>query len=244
MVKLTANPDLLRQLPVGHRGAILLAVLGTAAAFFSLGLQDYLSLAFVKEQQGDLIALFDRRPVLVIGSFMAIHVTALALSLPGAVLSMALAGGAIFGPVWGTVIVLSSLTIGDSLGFLIARHLLRDAVQSRFGAHLAVVNAGFERDGPFYLLAMRLMAMMPYFVVNVTVALTPMRLRLFAPVSLIGLLPATALYVNAGTELSLIDEPSDVLSPRLIAAFAALALLPFVTRWWFRARERSQAPKA
>ena len=172
--------------------------------------------------------------------FMLLHISALALCIPGAVLGMALAGGAIFGPVAGTLIVLTSLTIGDSLGFLAARFLVGDLVRARFSSQLERVEEEVTRNGAFYLLSLRLMAAMPYFVVNLTFGVTRMPLRIFAPVSFIGLAPATALYVTAGTELGRIDSAGDVLSPRLIAAFALLAIIPLVARY-FLARRRGAA---
>ncbi len=165
---------------------------------------------------------------------MLVQVTALALSLPGAVLPLALAGGAIFGPFWGTAIVLAAITIGDSLGFLIARYLARDWVQRAFGKHLPVIERGIAKEGAFFLLALRLMAVIPYFLVNLTFGLTRMPLKTFAPVSLLGLLPSTILYVNAGTELSRITKASDIYSPRLITAFVLLGLLPIAMRFLLR----------
>ena len=208
--------------------------------FFALDLQQYLSLSTLKESHAQLLELHGREPLLFTAGFMLIHVTALALCLPGAVLSMALAGGAIFGPAPGTLILLTSLTIGDSLGFLAARFLVGDLVRARFSSQLERVEAEVTRNGAFYLLSLRLMAAVPYFIVNLTFGVTRMPLRIFAPVSFIGLVPATALYVNAGTELGRIDSPGDVLSPRLIATFALLAILPLVARY-FLGRRRETA---
>lgn len=167
---------------------------------------------------------------------MLLHIAALALSLPGAVLAPTLAAGAIFGPYWGTVIALASIVIGDSLGFLGARYLFRDWVEQRFGAQAEAIDRGVERDGAFYLLSLRLMAVIPFFVVNLSMGLTRMPLKTFAPVSLIGLLPATALYVNAGNSLAAIETPSDILSPRLIGAFVLLALLPIAAKFLLERR--------
>ena len=219
---------------------ILCGLVLAAILFFALDLHDYLSLDTVKARHAELVDLYERRPLIVVGGFMLILVTALTLSIPGSVLSMSLAAGAIFGPWWGTLIVLAALTIGDSLGFLVARYLLRDWVQRRFGRQLAGIERGIDRDGAFYLLSLRLMAVIPFFVVNLTLGLTRMPLKLFAPVSFVGLAPATMLYVRAGTELARIEAPSDIFSPRLIGAFLLLALLPIAARYLFRRRLRSE----
>lgn len=223
------------------RALVLIALLVALALFFSLGLHRYLSLAAVKQSHADLIGLYRGDPLLFVGGFMLVHVTALALCIPGAVLSMALAGGSIFGPAWGTAIVLTSLTVGDSLGFLAARFLVGTWVRERFADQLETIEAEVDCNGAFYLLSMRLMAGMPYFVVNLAFGLTRMRLRTFAPISFIGLAPATALYVNAGTELARIDSAGDVLSPRLIASLAVLAVLPLVARY-FLGRSKPERP--
>ena len=215
---------------------IICALAAAAVLFFAFDLDSYLSFKTLKQRHLELLAFYERRPAVMIGAFMALHVVALALSLPGAVLTMALAGGALFGPGWGILIVLTSLTIGDSLGFLLARYVFRDAVQKRFGRYLAAFANGVDRDGIFFLLGLRLMAIVPYFVVNLTMGLTRMPLRHFAPVSFIGLAPATALYVSAGTELSRIERPSDIYSPVLILSFVLLGLLPIVARLLFKRR--------
>lgn len=226
---------------MSKRVATLLLLLGLLITFFALDLQRYLSFSALKDSHGQLVQLYRAEPLLFIATFMAIHICALALCLPGAVLTMALAGGAIFGPALGTLVVLTSLTIGDSLGFLAARFLIGDWVRERFSPSLKKAEVEVERNGAFYLLSLRLMAAVPYFVVNLTFGLTRMRLRTFAPVSFVGLAPATALYVNAGTELAAIERPGDILSARLIATFALLAILPLVARY-FLARRGNEAP--
>ena len=223
------------------RAAIGLAVAGGIAAVFIFGLDDYLDLAAIERERLGLVALWQREPIAVGAAFVALNAAALALSLPGAVLSFALAAGAIFGPWWGTAIALGAVVAGDSLAFLLARYVIRDWVERRFSRQAQRANAGVARDGAFYLLALRLMTVMPYFVVNLTMGLTRMPLRVFAPVSFAGLLPVTFLYVLAGTQLGAIEHASDIYSPRLLATFALLALLPLATlyalrRWQSRPR--------
>lgn len=152
---------------------------------------------------------------------------------------MALAGGALFGVGWGTLIVLSAMTIGDSLGFLAARYIVGDWVRTHVHGVLANIEDEVERNGAYYLLSLRLMAAIPYFVINLAFGLTAMRLRVFAPVSFLGLAPATMLYVNAGTALSRIERPRDALSPGLLVTLCLLALVPLAARYWFGRRRRA-----
>lgn len=221
------------------RKLFLLSVLAAMlVALFAFDVHDYLSLSTIKARQLELAAWYQRSPLPVLGAFMLLHISALALSLPGAVLTMALAGGAIFGPVSGTLVVLVSLTIGDSLGFLIARYLFRDWLRRRFEKQMPTIEQRVERDGAFYLLSARLTAVIPFFAINLTMALTRMPLRTFAPVSFIGLVPATVLYVNAGTDIARVDSRADVLSFDLAVAFLLLALVPFAFRWMARILRR------
>ena len=208
-----------------------LVLIGIVGAFFAFGLEEYLSLSALKESHGRLVDLYRDEPVLFVAAFMIIQITALALCLPGAVLTLALAGGSIFGPAAGTLIVLTSLTIGDSCGFLAARFLIGDWVRERFASQLAKVEAEVDQNGAFYLLSLRLMAAVPYFVVNLTFGVTRMRLITFAPVSFVGLAPATALYVNAGTQLASIRSAQGILSTTLLGIFALLAVLPLIARF-------------
>ncbi|QIL01462.1 TVP38/TMEM64 family protein [Sphingomonas sinipercae] len=214
---------------------LTIAVLVVALAlFFALGLDEYLRLSTIKAAQQELTSHYRRAPGLFIAGFMLLHVTALALCLPGAVLTMALAGGAIFGPYLGTAIVLTSLTIGDSLGFLAARFLIGDWVRKRFANYLEKTQREVDRNGAFYLLSLRLTAAVPYFLVNLAFGVSRMPLRIFAPVSFLGLTPATALYVSTGTELGRIETAGDVLSPRLLVWFTLLAIAPLVARFLLR----------
>lgn len=218
---------------------LILIAIG-ASLFFALDLQRFLSLSTVKDSHDALVASYRAQPLLFVLAFMGIHVVALALCLPGAVLTAALAGGAIFGPLPGTAIVLTSLTIGDSLGFLAARFLIGDWVKARFGRQFDKVEAEMRRNGAFYLLSLRLMAAVPFFIVNLTFGAARMPLRIFAPISFIGLIPATALYVNAGTQLAAIEGPGDVMSLPMLLSLGALAIVPLILRFTIN---RTTAPR-
>lgn len=212
------------------RVVVLILIAAAIALTFLTGLDDQLDLDALRARRDTLVAAWQRDPLLVAGAFAALNILVLALSIPGVVIGFSLAAGAIFGPAWGTAIALGAVVIGDSLAFLLARYVFRDAVERRFAAAAARTNRGVRRDGAFYLLALRLLAIVPYFMVNLTMGLTRMPLRVFAPVSFLGLLPVTFLYVQAGTRLAEIERPSDVYSPGLLASLAALALFPLAVR--------------
>ncbi|MGB0514762.1 MAG: FAD-dependent oxidoreductase, partial [Wenzhouxiangellaceae bacterium] len=121
-----------------------------------------------------------------------------------------------------------------TLVFLAARFLFRDTVQKKFSKRLKTINEGVEKDGAFYLLALRLVPVFPFWVINLVMALTPIRTWTYYWVSQLGMLPATVVYVNAGTQLGQIESTGDILSLELIGAFALLGLLPLILRWVLR----------
>ena len=122
---------------------------------------------------------------MVPAAYFAAYVAITGLSLPGAAI-MTLAGGAVFGLLWGTVVVSFASTLGATVAFVVSRYVLRDGIQRRYGERLKTINAGVERDGGFYLFTMRLVPAFPFFVINLVMGLTPMRTLTFAWVSQAG----------------------------------------------------------
>ena len=208
---------------------IALVLLAGIGAFFALDLGRFFSLAYIKESQGAIADLHAQRPLLVALVFFGVYVAITALSLPGAAI-MTLAGGAVFGLVWGTVIVSFASTLGATLAMLAARYLFRDTLQQRFGAKLAEVDKGITRDGAFYLFTLRLIPVMPFFVLNLLMGLTRMKTWTYFWVSQVGMAAGTVVYVNAGTQLARIDSLKSILSPALIGSFVLLGLLPLIVK--------------
>lgn len=209
---------------------LLLAILAVAVGlFFGLDLGHYLSLEWLKSRQVEIEAWRAAQPFAAAAIFFATYVVVAVLSLPGAVW-MTLAGGAIFGLGWGTLIVSFASSIGATLAFLAARFLLRDWVAARFGERLSAIDAGIRREGAFYLFALRLVPLFPFFVINLLLGLTAMKARTFYWVSQLGMLPGTLVYVNAGTQLAKLDSLSGIVSPDLLLSFALLGVFPLIAR--------------
>lgn len=212
-----------------NRALLLLALAALVVAFFAAGLDRLFTLEEIKARQAQVTALFDEQPLAVSAAFFGTYVAVTGLSLPGAAL-MTLLAGAVFGLVWGTVIVSFASSIGATLAFLASRFLFHDAVQRRFGQRLEAVNRGIRREGAFYLFTLRLLPALPFFLVNLAMGLTPIRTRTYHWVSQAGMLPATVVYVNVGTQLAKVDSLAGILSTGLVASFALLAVLPFATK--------------
>jgi uncharacterized membrane protein YdjX (TVP38/TMEM64 family) len=211
------------------RWAVLAVVVALIAAFFAFGLNDYLSLEKLQQSKVAIDRHVDADPVLASAVFLGVYVAVTALSLPGAGI-MTLAGGAIFGLLWGVVLVSFASAIGATLAFLISRFVLHDAIQKRFGDRLKPINAGVRRDGAFYLFSLRLIPVFPFFIINVLMGLTPIPARTFYWVSQVGMLPLTLVFVNAGTELAKIQQLQDILSPTLIGSLVLIGLFPLLAR--------------
>jgi pyruvate/2-oxoglutarate dehydrogenase complex dihydrolipoamide dehydrogenase (E3) component/uncharacterized membrane protein YdjX (TVP38/TMEM64 family) len=208
---------------------LLLVLLALVVAFFALDLGRYLSLDYIKQRQADFEAMYAERPLPFIAGFLVIYIVSVALSFPGATV-LTLAAGAIFGLLAGTVIVSFASSIGATLAFLAARYVLRDSVQAKFGARLDEVNKGIEKDGAFYLFTLRLVPLVPFFVINLLMGLTRMKARTFYWVSQLGMLAGTVVYVNAGTQLAKIETLRGILSPGLIGSFVLLGVFPLIAK--------------
>ncbi|GAB5415514.1 MAG: bifunctional TVP38/TMEM64 family protein/FAD-dependent oxidoreductase [Congregibacter sp.] len=208
---------------------ILLAVVAGIAAFWYFDLQSLLSFDELRARSASLEEARAAKPLMAALVFFALYVGVTGLSLPGAAI-LTLAGGAIFGFWLALLLVSFASTLGATLAFLVSRSLLRDWVQSRFGRQLKSLNEGFERDGAFYLFSLRLVPVFPFFVINLLSGLLPIKTTRFYWVSQLGMLPATAVYVNAGTQLGQLESPAGILSPALLGSFVLLAVFPFIAR--------------
>lgn len=208
---------------------LLTIVIVAVASFFAFDLQQYASLEYVKQQQNTLIEYYNENKVFVLALFGVAYVIITALSLPAATV-ITLLGGALFGFAIGLVMVSFASTIGATLAFLMSRFLLKDTIQQKYSKQLYKINEGFAKEGAFYLFAMRLVPAFPFFMINIVTALTPIKTKTFYWVSQLGMLPGTAVYVYAGTQLAQIESLSDIASPGLITAFVILGIFPLAAK--------------
>ena len=208
---------------------LLMAVVLGIVAFFAFDLGRFFSLEFLQQSQARFAELRAQQPLALAAGYFLLYVAVAALSLPGATI-VTLAGGAIFGLGWGLLLVSFASSIGATLAFLTARFLLRDSVQGRFGQRLAEVDKGIQKDGAFYLFTLRLIPVVPFFVINLLMGLTKMKAWTFYWVSQIGMLAGTAVYVNAGTQLGQLTSLQGIVSPGLLGSFVLLGLFPLIAR--------------
>ena len=205
-----------------------LVALGVSA-FFMFELNQLLTLENIKASQAQFEQWRNTSPIFVSLAFLIIYTIVTALSMPGAAI-MTLAAGALFGIIWGTIIVSFASTFGATLAFLASRYLFRDFIQQRFGNQLQSINNGIQRDGNFYLFTLRLVPVFPFFLINLLMGLTLIPAKSFYWVSQVGMLVGTIIYVNAGTQLSQIENLNSILSGQLLLSFALLGIFPLLAK--------------
>lgn len=206
-------------------GVLVLILILTAGYL----LKDQLSLENVKAQQELLDVYITKNLISSMFIYFVFYVLITALSIPGAAV-ITLLGAALFG-FWQSLLLVSfASTIGATVAFLSSRYLLKDWVQNKFGNKLDVINKGIEEEGVFYLFTLRLIPIMPFFLINILFGLTYLKASRFYLVSQIGMLPGTAVYLNAGNQLSEIESLSGIVSPQILLSFALLGLFPVVSK--------------
>lgn len=211
------------------RLTVFIAIAVLVIGFFYFDLNQLLTLDGLKSGLTQFESWRAASPLIVGAAFFLFYVLVAALSLPGAAI-MTLAAGALFGLMWGTVIVSFASSVGATLAFLASRYVLKDSVQKRFADRLKPINSGIEKDGAFYLFSLRLVPVFPFFLINLLMGLTPIRARTFYWVSQVGMLAGTVVYVNAGTQLAQLESVSGILSPALLLSFAALGVFPLIAK--------------
>ena len=210
---------------------ILLVAIGVVVALFiGFGGPEILTLENLQRHQSSIEQWISQNLLVAVIGYAAIYVVVTALSLPGAAI-MTLAGGAFFGNIYGLIAVSVASTIGASLAFLVARFLIRDTLRRKYAETVAKMDRGIEKDGAFYLATLRLVPVFPFFLINLAMGLTAMKLKTYALVSWAAMLPGTFVFVNAGTQLSKIESTGDILSANLLLSFALLGLFPLIAKF-------------
>ncbi len=202
---------------------VLLLVATLIAAFYWFDGAQYLSLDIFQQW-------FAENPFRTGVIYFGLYILVTALSLPGATI-ITLLGGAVFGLWWGLLLVSFASSIGATLAFLVSRTLLGDTVNKKFGQHLEKINQGVEKEGAFYLFTLRLIPLIPFFVINLVFGLTKIKTWTFYWVSQLGMLAGTFVFVNAGAQLATLENVQGILSPNIIGAFVLLGIFPFIIRF-------------
>jgi len=216
---------------------VLLVIAGLITLFFYFDLEKFLTLAALKANRDALAEFYLRHRFAAIVIFITVYIVQTALSLPGAAI-LSLAAGAIFGTVMGTVYVNIGATAGATVSFVVARYLFHDLVQKKFGPRLEQVNKELETRGFNYLLFLRLVPLFPFFLINLAAGLTKMRLRTFLLGTMVGIIPGSFVYCNAGAGLATIRGLGEIVSPRVLGSFALLGLFSLIPVLYQKIRKK------
>ena len=214
-----------KKIKIGLLILIMLAII----AFFFYDIQQYATLDYIKAKQQNIFEYYKQNVFFVLVLFIFLYVLVTALSLPVATF-LTLLGGALFGFSTGLIIVSFASTIGATLAFLMARFLAQNYVQKYYKKQLSKINKKFKSEGAFYLFALRLVPVFPFFIINVVMGLMTIKTWTFYWVSQLGMLPGTIVYVYAGTQLVQIETFSDITTPSMLIAFALLGLFPLIAK--------------
>ncbi|MDQ7016676.1 MAG: FAD-dependent oxidoreductase [Gammaproteobacteria bacterium] len=221
-------PETLKKTSV-KKPLLLLLMLLLIATFFFFDLQNVLNLENLKAQQQHFSDYYQQHQILTLSIFFLTYVAVTALSLPVAT-PLTLMGGALFGVATGSILISFASTLGATCAFWVSRFLFQDSIEKRFPTQTKKINAGIEKEGAFYLFSLRLVPLVPFFLLNLVMGLSKMASWKYYLTSQLGMLPATIVYVNAGTQLGQINNPADILSAELLLSFIALALFPFISK--------------
>lgn len=229
--------------PVLARLWPLLLIAALIVAAWASGATRLLSFEALGEHHAAIAAWVAARPLLAAGGYVALYVVVVALSLPGGVV-MTLAGGMLFGPFLGTGLTVLGATAGACLLFLAARSALAPLVTGRAAALLDRVRPGLERDGFFYLLTLRFIPVVPFWLANLAPALIGMPFGAYAAATFLGIIPGTAVFSGIGAGLGEIlaagarPDLSVIFSPPILLPLLGLAGLSLLGAWW-RKRTRN-----
>ena len=211
----------------GSKAAIAVVIALAIGAFFYFDIGQFLSLNSLKENRDYLLTFTEAHYATAVGLFILAYIAVTGLSLPGAVI-MTLAGGFLFGSVWGTLFVNLGATTGATLAFLAARYLLHDWVEQKFGNRLGPIQAGFSKNAFHYLMTLRLIPLFPFFLVNMVSGLTRVSLGTYVTATAIGIIPGSFVFAYAGQALGSINSLHEIASPNVLLAFTLLGLLAMV----------------
>lgn len=205
-----------------------------------IGPEKYLNLEYMKSKLDEILEYKQSNPLTSAAIFSAIYIGVTAASIPGAAI-LTLVAGAIFGFLFGSMIAVASATIGATIAFLIARYLFDDLVQQKMGDRIGKIRENFRNEGALYLFSLRLVPVVPFFVINLVMGLTPIKTGTYMVASFIGMLPGTMVFINAGTQLSKLDSIGGLFSPSILASFALLAVFPYLAKYLLNLTKKETA---
>jgi uncharacterized membrane protein YdjX (TVP38/TMEM64 family) len=204
---------------------IILIIIG----FYSTGLHENIGLENIQRNLSWLKMYKASHSLFFVSIFCGIYILLTSLSIPGTIV-LTLLSGSLFGVIMGTLLVLSSSTIGGSIAFLLSRYILRNTVSAHFSKQYLKINKRFQQRGITYLFTLRLIPISPFVLINLIMGLTRISWWTFMWVTFLGMLPGTFIYVLAGREISRIENVSDILTPPILISLTLIGFFPIILR--------------
>jgi uncharacterized membrane protein YdjX (TVP38/TMEM64 family) len=208
---------------------IFILILAFFISYFYL--QEILNLDSLKQNVNWLMMWASKEIVLSRFVFFISYIIFAGLSFPFLPGVLTVAAGALFGVVEGVILVSFASTLGACICFLLSRYFLADFVNNKFFKKKSVMIEKFNENGPWYLLSLRLIPTISFILINLIMGVLPISIKKFYYISQLGMLPATIVYVNAGSEVSKINNINDIMSLSLLMSFALIATLPLLIKW-------------
>jgi len=196
---------------------------------YLVDLNEILSFSIIKDTYQDAQVLVSKNYVLYFVIFFILYVIVTAFALPISLIKTLLAG-ALFGFWPGLILVSFASSIGSTFCFLFSRYALRNYTQNKFSKYLEKVNKGIETDGWLYLLFLRLSPIFPFFIINLVFGLTKMRALEFYLVSQVGMFVGTAIFVNAGVQISNLNSIEEILTLKVIMSLTLIGVFPLLIK--------------
>ena len=218
---------------MGKTKTFLILLLIVILAIFALGDFANVLLSFINNNLEKIKIIRTNNPYLIEIIFFTIYVLATTISLPVASI-LGLLSGMIFGLITAVVLVSFASTIGATFAFLISRYLFRDYVETKFNEQYKKINDGFIKNSGYYLFALRMCVIFPYFVINLVSGLTTIRTSIFYIISQIGMLPGTIIIILLGSNIGNLISANVGIGMEMILLLTALGLLPLISRYLFQ----------
>ena len=202
---------------------VALCIAGILLLVRVFSLPELLTIETFRQYRDQLLSITSEYYILTVTFFMAFYMVVVALSIPGATL-LTLIAGFLFGFI-GVIYVNIGAVIGALVAFLVARYLIGDWIQKRYREPFASFNKEIAENGYSYLLALRFIPLFPFVLINIFAGITRVAPMTFVWTTMVGILPASVVYVYTGRQLGSIDQPGAILSWQIVLAFVLLGLL-------------------
>ena len=204
--------------------AVLLIALGVYQTY-----GEYVSIDSVKQYAQEMRAYGQDHPLASLSLFFFGSLLWVGFAIPGAVV-FPIIGGMLFGTWLGGFVSTLSMAVGCVMAFLLARFILGKWLQEKFAERLQKLNRGIEKEGLLYLVILRYMPIVPFFLTNLLTGLTTIPARTFFVATGLTILPGNLIAAYIGSVVTQWETISDILKPEFIVATVVFSIFPLAIK--------------